>query len=120
MPKNASLPEWKRVLSAAAHLQQLLPDAEQLGEEQTAEALKDFDRLYPQPNEASALQQLQIQLANPLPYDLEETRLTEYKSLAPKWHDWKKVAEACAHCATAIFERASASETERKKKKKSK
>jgi hypothetical protein len=94
--------------------------AEQLGEEQTAEALKDFDRLYPQPNGASALQQLQIQLANPLPYDLEETRLTEYKSLAPKWHDWKKVAEACAHCATAIFERASASETERKKKKKSK
>ncbi|MGA2660837.1 MAG: nucleotidyl transferase AbiEii/AbiGii toxin family protein [Verrucomicrobiota bacterium] len=94
--------------------------AEQLGEEQTAEALKDFDRLYPQPNKASALQQLQIQLANPLPYDLEEARLAEYKRLAPKWHDWKKVAKACAHCATAIFERASASETERNKKKKPK
>jgi hypothetical protein len=90
--------------------------AEQLGEAQTADALKDFDRLYPQPNKASALQQLQIQLANPLPYDLEETRLAEYKSLAPKWHDWKRVAKACADCATAIFERASASEGEHKKK----
>ena len=27
---------------------------------------------------------VQIQLANPLPYDLEETRLTEYKNLAPQ------------------------------------
>jgi hypothetical protein len=94
--------------------------AEQLGEEQTAAALGHFDRLYPQPNDASALQQLQIQLANPLPYDLEETRLTEYRSLAPKWHDWKKVAQACAHCAIAVFERTSVSDEERKKKRKSK
>jgi hypothetical protein len=27
MPKNASLPDWEQVLSAAARLQQLLPDA---------------------------------------------------------------------------------------------
>ncbi|HOC01549.1 MAG TPA: nucleotidyl transferase AbiEii/AbiGii toxin family protein, partial [Verrucomicrobiota bacterium] len=59
--------------------------AEQLGDAKTARALRDFDRLYPQPNDESALQQLQIQLANPLPYDLEETRLREYMNLAPKW-----------------------------------
>jgi hypothetical protein len=94
--------------------------ADQLGEKETAKALKDFDRLYPQPNNASALQQLQIQLANPLPYDLEETetRLTEYKSLAPKWHDWKKVAKACARCAIAIFEGASQGKVRKKKRSK--
>jgi hypothetical protein len=79
--------------------------ADQLGEEMTAGALRDFDRYYPQPNGESALQQLQIQLANPLPYDLEETRLAEYKNLAPKWRDWKAVTAACKHCATAIFDR---------------
>ena len=79
--------------------------ADQLGYEQTARALRDFDLLYPQPNDESALQQLQIQLANPLPYDLEETRLSEYKNLAPRWHDWRKVKAACSHCATTVFDR---------------
>jgi hypothetical protein len=31
MPKNAPLPEWEQVLSAAAHLQQLLPEAVLVG-----------------------------------------------------------------------------------------
>jgi len=92
--------------------------ADHLGERHTAEALSDFDRLYPQPNDESALQQLQIQLANPLPYDLEQTTLAECKNLSPKWQDWRKVAEACARCATAIFERVSGTEEPRKKRKK--
>lgn len=79
--------------------------ADQLGDAKTARALRDFDRLYPQPNDESALQQLQIQLANPLPYDLEETRLREYMNLAPKWQDWNKVKAACSHCATTVFDR---------------
>ncbi len=79
--------------------------AEQLGEDKTAGALRDLDHYYPQPNGESALQQLQIQLANPLPYDLEETRLAEYKNLAPKWQDWKKVKAACNHWAMSIFDR---------------
>lgn len=79
--------------------------ADQLGDQKTALALRDFDLLYPQPNDESALQQLQIQLANPLPYDLEETRLSEYKNLAPRWHDWKTVKAACSHCATTVFDR---------------
>jgi hypothetical protein len=87
--------------------------ADQLGDEKTANALRTFDQLYPQPNEESALQQLQIQLANPLPYDLEETRLTEYKNLAPKWQHWKTVQAACKHCATAVFDRVAASEQKR-------
>ncbi|MGA3267815.1 MAG: hypothetical protein ABSE16_13440 [Verrucomicrobiota bacterium] len=90
--------------------------ADQLGGEKTARALLDFDRLYPQANEESALQQLQIQLASPLPYDLEETRLTEYKNLAPKWQDWKTVKTACNHCATSVFDRVAALEQERAQK----
>jgi hypothetical protein len=93
--------------------------ADQLGGEGTAEALKGLDRLYPQPNKASALQQLQIQLANPLPYDLEGTRLTDYKNLAAKWHDWKVVAKTCAHLATTIFDRTSDSSKTRRRPKKS-
>jgi len=82
--------------------------ADQLGDEKTATALSDLDALYPQPNDESALQQLQIQLANPLPYDLEEMRLAEYKNLAPKWRDWKTVQKACNHCATTVFDRVAA------------
>ena len=66
---------------------------------------KLLDLLYPQSNEESALQQLQIQLANPLPYDLEELNLAEYKHLDPRWHDWQAVKAACADYATLIFDR---------------
>ena len=53
---------------------------------------------------AAHLQQLQAQLANPLPYDLEETELQEYKNLAPRWHDWKAVKAVCAHTAAMAFD----------------
>lgn len=36
---------------------------------------------------------------------LEETELSEYKSLDPRWHDWGAVKAACAHLATVIFDR---------------
>jgi hypothetical protein len=70
-----------------------------------ASALGRFDELYPQPNGESALLQLQIQLANPMPYDLEETNLAEYKNLALHWHDWSAVKTVAAQCATTIFDR---------------
>ena len=76
-----------------------------LGEDHTAEALRAFDRLYPQPNAESALQQLQIQLAQPLPYDLDEVNLVEYKNLAVRWQDWQRVRAACVLCADLIFDR---------------
>ena len=79
--------------------------AEHMGDDEVVKALRGFDRLYPQPNEESALQQLQIQLANPLPYDLESLSLTEYKNLEARWHDWRSVKEVCLHCATIIFDR---------------
>lgn len=62
---------------------------------------------------AARLQYVQIQLANPLPYDLEETKLTEYKNLAPKWQDWKTVKDACNHSATTVFDRVAELEQKR-------
>lgn len=79
--------------------------ADHMGNENVANALQSFDRLYQQENEESPLQQLQVQLANALPYDLEETGLSEYKNLDPRWHDWQKVKAACSHLATVIFDR---------------
>lgn len=79
--------------------------ADRMGEGKVVEALRHFDRLYPQPNQESALQQLQVQLANPLPYDLEETNLAEYKHLEQRWQDWNAVKAVCADCAMLIFDR---------------
>ena len=78
---------------------------DRLGETAVAEAMRSFDRLYPQHSGESALQQLLAQLAQPQPYDLEETRLAEYKMLAPRWHDWATVRTACARCAVMLFDR---------------
>ena len=79
--------------------------ADHIGDEKMIEALWPFDRLYPQPNEESALQQLQIQLANPLPYDLEELNLAEYRNLDPRWQNWETVKSACVRYAVLIFDR---------------
>jgi hypothetical protein len=67
-------------------------------------ALSVFDHLYPQTNGQSALQQLHIQLAQPMPYDLEETQLSEYKNLNPQWHDWASVKTVCSQVATGLFD----------------
>jgi len=77
--------------------------ADHLGD-MTVAALGAFDTLYPQANGESALQQLQVQLANPLPFDLEETDLSEYKHLAPRWHDWETVKTHSARLAVSIFD----------------
>jgi len=79
--------------------------ADHMGDENVAHALKSFDHLYQQKNGESPLQQLQIQLANALPYDLEETELSEYKNLDQRWHEWRTVKENCSHLSTVIFDR---------------
>jgi len=77
--------------------------AERIGPARIKKALAQLDQLYPQPNGESALQQLQVQLANPMPYDLENTDLSEYRRLHPKWHDWNCVKEVCATIGTDLF-----------------
>ena len=78
--------------------------ATHMGARSTGEALRSFDRLYPQHSGESALQQLQAQLANPLPYDLDDSDLSEYRDLAPKWRDWDKVKSACGRVAIETFD----------------
>jgi hypothetical protein len=79
--------------------------ADRLGDEDAIRALRSFDSLYPQSSGESALQQLQIQLASPMPYDLDDVDLAEYKNLSPRWHDWSAVQAACIALANLIFDR---------------
>ncbi len=76
-----------------------------IGDDKVVNALRSFDKLYRQENNESPLQQLQIQLANAMPYDLEETNLSEYKNLNPRWHDWPAVKAACSHISIVIFDK---------------
>ena len=77
--------------------------AQRLGSAGIKQALASLDQLYPQTSGESALQQLQVQLANPMPYDLENADLSEYRRLHPKWHDWNRVKEICANIAVDLF-----------------
>jgi len=74
-----------------------------MGNEKFTAAVDRFDKLYTQPNDESALVQLQVQLAEPLPYDLEGTRLAEYKNLREDWADWNRVRQVCTALALSIF-----------------
>ncbi len=79
--------------------------ATRIGDPAVVEALKGFDTLYPQDNAESALMQLQIQLSNPVPFDLDGVRLAEYKFLDARWHEWETVRRVCEHIAELIFDR---------------
>jgi len=79
--------------------------ADHIGDDGVAQALQSFDALYEQSSGQSPLQQLQVQLASAMPYDLEETELTEYKNLASRWHEWSTVKSACARIAMTVFDR---------------
>lgn len=79
--------------------------SERIGTARVKEALTKLDQLYPQTSGESALQQLEVQLATPIPYDLETTDLKEYRKLNPKWHDWSRVKEICENIAVDLFGR---------------
>ena len=74
-----------------------------IGRSAAQEALRDFDGFYPQPNGQSVRQQLQIQLANPMPYDLDDTNLKEYKKLRHDYQDWTLVSEKCREIANVLW-----------------
>jgi len=75
---------------------------DRLGMKGTLAAMSSFDRLYPQPNGESPTQQLIVQLSNPMPYDLSQTDLSEYKKLSSRWHDWSVIRKACVECALQL------------------
>jgi hypothetical protein len=49
--------------------------------------------------------QLAKQLAQPLPYDLDDVDLSRYRKLVPHWRAWPTVAAACRGLATEMLER---------------
>ena len=75
---------------------------DRLGIAGTLEAMRPFDRLYPQTNGESPTQQLIIQLSSPMPFDLSQTDLGEFKKLSPRWQDWSVIRKACAECAVQL------------------
>ena len=48
--------------------------------------------------------QLQIQLATPLPFDLDTIALSEYKQLSERWQEWSAVVAQCAAVSINLFE----------------
>ena len=78
--------------------------ADRIGAAAAAGAFARFDTLYPQDSGESALQQMLAQLADPKPYDLDGTTLSEYKNLEARWHDWEAVRAVCVHASTVIFD----------------
>ena len=78
--------------------------ADAMGPMEAWRALQRFDALYPQKNGTSALLQLQVQLGQPLPFDLEQTDLAEYKNLDPKWHAWSRVLSVCHDLSVSFFD----------------
>ena len=89
--------------------------ADHLGAAETAKALEDFDRLYPQPNGESALQQLLAQLSDASPYDLAASNLAADKQLDSKWHRWEDVRQTCADHMPAVFDHAADREDQAKR-----
>jgi hypothetical protein len=109
VPTEAEMLRIKAVLvlmrNATRDYLDLAALSERMGPDRVKEALVPLDQLYPQPSGESVLQQLQVQMANPMPYDLEVTNLIEYRRLHPKWHDWNRVKEVCATIAVDLFRR---------------
>lgn len=77
--------------------------AEVLREDGTVTAMRSFDELYPQKNGVSSLQQLLIQLSNPMPYDLDSVDLSEYKHLKTEYQDWNVIKVKCRKLAELLF-----------------
>ena len=82
----------------------------QAGLPAAAQALSELDRCYQDiyrpdaERDVSVALQLARQLAEPAPYDLDETDLPSYKRLDPRWQDWAAVRGQLRGLAVALTE----------------
>ena len=80
-----------------------------LGETRSITALETFDECYQdtyREEEVSPLLQLARQLAEPVPYDLEEINIEKYKGIVQPWDTWKNIkkqGEALSYWITTII-----------------
>lgn len=79
--------------------------AECIGDEETAKALKGFDRRCPQADGGSALDRLLHRLHDPMPGDLNDMTPTEYKQIDALWENWFRVVEICQQKGGEVFNR---------------
>ena len=108
VPTEAEILRIKAVLILKRNATRDYLDFVALGTRMSAEALAGamdpFDRLYPQDNGQSALQQLLAQLSSPRPFDLDETEPGDYRGLIPELADWESTQRACANLAQTLFD----------------
>jgi hypothetical protein len=74
----------------------LQPDI--LGDRKVVDALRKFDHYYHgayRGNEVSPLNQLSRQLAEPKPFDLDDTDISDYKGISPPLNRWETISHAC-------------------------
>jgi hypothetical protein len=82
----------------------------QAGLPEAAQALAELDRCYRDiyhpdaERDVSVALQLARQLAEPAPYDLDETDLSSYKRLDPRWQNWTAVRGQLRELAIALTE----------------
>ena len=67
-------------------------------------AMKSFDRLYPQDNGHSPLQQLVVQLGDPRPSPRDRQDLKRLDVRLPGWTDWDTVRAHCLEAAASLWE----------------
>ena len=109
VPSAAEMLRIKAILilkrNATRDYLDFLAMANSIGDDMVLEALSQFDALYPQPNGESPFQQLQIQLSNPMPYDLDDVDLSEYKHLVPELQDWNRIRALSGKLALIMFKK---------------
>jgi hypothetical protein len=98
MKNNDDSAAWEELLSSAARLQKIVPEAVLVGG--TAAAL--FTRHRVSFDADHVLSDLRERFDDPLPFDLEKTNLSIYKHLVPQWRNWTAVKIACIE-ASQVF-----------------
>jgi hypothetical protein len=61
------------------------------------EALGNLDRLYGHLQSSSVALEVAKTLSKPEPTDLQGADLSQYRALAPQWHDWRRTEHICQH-----------------------
>lgn len=85
--------------------------ADRLGPADAASVVLGLDEYYEDqvgPGGRRIATQLVKQLAEPLPYDLDDVDLAHYRRLAPRWRRWDAVVDACRALGASVLERMAA------------
>jgi hypothetical protein len=78
-----------------------------LGLRRSADALERMNQLYAEftGEGGDMLTTVVVTLSNPVPYDLTEIDLTEYKGIIAPWSDWRAVKDQCSAVAAEVLRR---------------